>query len=77
MTRKKKQHYVPRFYLKSFARQKKPEEFIIRCFNKEKGRNYESNINQVAMERYFYDKIDPPRNRKLFFTFRRFTRYGL
>ena len=58
--KKKKQHYVPRFYLKSFARQKKPEEFIIRSFNKETGAKFEQNITQVAMEKYFYDDGNPP-----------------
>lgn len=58
--KKKKQHYVPRFYLKSFARQKIPKKFIIRFFNKETGEKHEQNITQVAMEKYFYDDGEPP-----------------
>jgi len=61
MTEKKiNQHYVPRFYLKSFARQKKPNKFIIRCYNKETEEKYEQNITQAAMERYFYDDGETP-----------------
>lgn len=58
--KKKKQHYVPRFYLEKFARQTRPEEFIILCFNKETEELYEQNTKQAAMERYFYDDGDPP-----------------
>ncbi len=57
---KKKQHYVPQFYLKNFANHKKSREYSIRCFNKERDKLYNSNITQVAMERYFYDDEDPP-----------------
>lgn len=64
--KKIKQHYVPRFYMKSFARQKKPNKFVIRCFNKENGKKYEQNITQATMERYFYDDNDPPEIENLF-----------
>ena len=57
---KKKQHYVPQFYLKNFAIHKKSGEYSIRCYNKELDKWYNSNITQVAMERYFYDDEDPP-----------------
>ena len=57
---KKKQHYVPRFYLKQFSIHKKSGVYSIRCYNKERDKWYNSNITQVAMERYFYDKRDPP-----------------
>ncbi|MBA7652305.1 hypothetical protein ES703_60135 [subsurface metagenome] len=57
---KKKQHYVPQFYLKNFAIHKKSGEYSIRCYNKKRDKWYNSNITQVAMERYFYDKRDPP-----------------
>ncbi len=61
MTEKKiKQHYVPRFYLKKFALHKKSGEYSIRCYNKEQDKWYNSNISQIAMERYFYEKRDPP-----------------
>jgi len=56
---KKRQHYVPRFYLKSFSRQPKPNRFIIRCFDKYKYKPYEANINDVAVERFFYDYNSP------------------
>ncbi|HEC41064.1 MAG TPA: DUF4238 domain-containing protein, partial [bacterium] len=57
---KKKQHYVPQFYLKNFAIHKKSGECSIRCYSKELNKSYNSNITQVAMERYFYDEEDPP-----------------
>ena len=57
---KRKQHYVPRFFLKSFARRKKKDKYLIWCFNKETGEKFEQNITQAAMERYFYDDGDPP-----------------
>ncbi len=57
---KKKQHYVPKFYLKNFAIQKASGEYSIQCYNKELDKSYNSNITQVAMERYFYDNDDPP-----------------
>ncbi len=57
---KKKQHYVPQFYLKNFAIHKKSGEYSIRCYNKELDTLYNSNITQEAMERYFYEKNDPP-----------------
>ena len=56
---KKKQHYVPQFYLKNFAIHKKSGEYSIRCYNKERNKWYNSSITQVAMERYFYEKTDP------------------
>ena len=57
---KKKQHYVPQFYLKNFSIHKKSGEYSIKCYNKERDKWYISNIMQVAMERYFYDDEDPP-----------------
>ena len=56
----KKQHYVPRFYLKNFAIKKKSGEYLINCFNKESGKAFKENVMQVAMEKYFYDKNEPP-----------------
>ena len=61
--KKKRQHYVPKFYLKSFSRKKKSKEFVIWCFNKETGEKYQQNIKQVAMERYFYDDGDPQKSK--------------
>ena len=56
----RRQHYVPRFYLRNFALKKK-KGFTIRCFNKEKERSFEQNIVKVGMENYFYDKYAPPK----------------
>ena len=61
----RRQHYVPRFYLRNFALKKK-KGFTIRCFNKEKERPFEQNIVNVGMENYFYDKYAPPKIEKLF-----------
>ncbi len=63
--KKIKQHYVPRFYLKKFARITK-SGFRIRCFDKKNLKTFESNISQVAMEKYFYDKGVPPEIENLF-----------
>ncbi len=60
-----RQHYVPRFYLKNFALKRK-KGYMIRCFNKEKEHPFEVNINQVGMEKYFYDKFAPPQIEKKF-----------
>lgn len=54
-----RQHYVPRFYLKNFARKIKPKTYKIRCFDKFKFKSFEANINKVAVERFFYDKEEP------------------
>ena len=61
----KRQHYVPRFYLKNFALKRKSGN-TIRCFNKEKERSFEENIDNVGMENYFYDKGAPPQIDKFF-----------
>jgi len=47
----KKQHYVPRFYLKRFSRNEK----LIFCFDKAQKKSFPSNIENIANERYFYD----------------------
>ncbi len=57
---KKRQHFVPKFYLREFARKKKSGEFIIRAYNKAMLKQLEPNISKVAVERYFYDANDPP-----------------
>ncbi len=61
----KHQHYVPRFYLKKFALKKK-KGHTIRCYNKEKGKSFEENINNMGMENYFYDKGAPNQIESLF-----------
>ncbi|MBA7708327.1 hypothetical protein ES703_117224 [subsurface metagenome] len=62
---KKKQHYVPRFYLKNFSINRKKGN-IVRCFNKETFKSYESKVEQIAMEKYFYDRTDPPKIENFF-----------
>lgn len=58
-TTKKKQHFVPRFYLKNFSNKKKGKQLkhLIWCFNKSDERSFIKNINDVAHENYFYDVI--------------------
>lgn len=63
--RKKRQHYVPRFYLKQFARKTK-RSFKIRCFDKNEFKKFETAIAQIAMENYFYDKGVPAKTENLF-----------
>ena len=48
---KKKQHFVPKFYLKRFTY----DDHRLFVFDKFKKKSYGSNINDVASERYFYD----------------------
>lgn len=51
MTDTKKEHYVPRCYLKNFAL----ENTKIKIFDKFKMQTREQRIMEVAMENYFYD----------------------
>lgn len=46
----KNQHYVPRFYLNFFSNNSK-----LWCFDKTNSKNFETNINKIASEKYFYD----------------------
>jgi hypothetical protein len=55
---KKKQHFVPRFYLKQFTY----DDYRLYVFDKFKKNLYGSNINDVASERYFYDFPEDPAN---------------
>jgi len=50
----KKQHYVPRLYLKGFANKRK-KEFHLFVYNKENNKVFNSNIRNIAQESYFYD----------------------
>src|SRR4030067_3418519 len=52
--KKRKQHYVPRFYLKSFAVPKKGE-YYTNCFEKSNFNQFEVNIKDVGCENYFYE----------------------
>lgn len=51
MSRVKKQHFVPEFYLKAFCNKKSK----IKVFDKIQNKSFQSNINDVAQERGFYD----------------------
>lgn len=52
----KRQHYVPRTYLKKFARQEKQEFFISALPNSatDKNKIFEVNIKNIALEKDFY-----------------------
>jgi hypothetical protein len=52
-TRAKKQHYVPRLYLESFARGER-----VCVFDKVTGKVFWSSLRDVACQRYFYDLPD-------------------
>lgn len=44
-----KQHYVPQFYLKSFAT-RKARRYKIKCYNKESGNEFKENVRNIGME---------------------------
>lgn len=50
--RVKKEHYVPRFYLKNFAYDNAKSVYV---FDKKSFRSYSQNIEDVASTRFFYD----------------------
>ena len=47
----KKQHFVPRFYLKSFSK----NDHQIEVFDKSTKKIFSSNVNDIAIEKFFYD----------------------
>ncbi len=49
---KKKQHFVPRFYLERWAI---PGKYQVYVFNKQQKKSYPASIYDIASERYFYD----------------------
>lgn len=49
----KKQHYVPKFYLKNFSNKNK-KEFFIHCYDIDMNESYPANIKNIAEEKYFY-----------------------
>lgn len=51
--RVKIQHYVPRFYLKSFVT--KPKKQSVYCYDKTKGKCFPVSTKNIASESYFYD----------------------
>ena len=53
MTRIKRQHFVPRFYLQAFAAESRPSHVWV--YDKEQGRRYLHSIAKVASRRQFYD----------------------
>lgn len=57
----KKQHYVPRFYLKHFAKQDNGQYFV-NCFDKSTFNKFKVNIKDVACENYFYEISDLANN---------------
>jgi len=57
---KKIQHYVPKFYLKKFANEKSKNQFFIYCLFKQfDNKIVPNNIDNVAAEKFFYDKYPP------------------
>ena len=52
----KAQHYVPQFYLRSFAERRK-KEFFVCCFDKATHKTFKPNVKNVANQTGFYDFI--------------------
>jgi hypothetical protein len=50
----KVQHYVPQFYLRSFANRRRKQYFIY-CFDKTTRRIFQPNIRNIASEKRYYD----------------------
>lgn len=50
--KKKKQHYVPRFYLEQWSI---PNKYQVYVYNKKEKRSYVASIYDVASEHFFYD----------------------
>lgn len=53
MSKVKKQHFVPRFYLSKWTLSTNPEQIYV--YNKENKNSYVSNIKDTASAKYFYD----------------------
>lgn len=51
MEKKKRQHYVPRFYLNRFL----SRNDVIAVFDKKRGVSFTTSVENVALEKYFYD----------------------
>lgn len=51
-----KHHFVPRVYLKYFAKRKNKKDYIIYCLNKGQQEAYPANTKDVAME-YHYNRV--------------------
>jgi hypothetical protein len=52
--RKRKQHYVPKFYLKNFSIQRK-NEYFTNCFDKSSFKQFKVNIKEIGCENCFYE----------------------
>jgi len=55
--KKRGQHYNPRFYLKYFSSENNGEYYIW-CFDKEAGKSFKTNINNIGKENWFYTRND-------------------
>ena len=53
MTSPKKQHYVPKWYLRNFSSNGK----TIYSYDKVNGKSYPTNVNDIAQENCFYDLL--------------------
>ena len=53
MSKVKRQHYVPQFYLKQWHNEKSEEQIYV--YNKELRKSFSSNIKGVASSNYYYD----------------------
>lgn len=53
MSRVKRQHYVPQFYLKQWHNDKSDEQIYV--YDKERKKSFGSNIKGIASSNYFYD----------------------
>ena len=61
-----RQHFIPQFYLKQFARElKKSKTYKIKAYNKKTGKEIFPSITRIGLEHQFYDKTDPPNIEKM------------
>lgn len=51
----KRQHHVPQFHLRQFATPRN-NEYYIWCYDKKNNNIFESNVKNVGVENWFYDK---------------------
>ncbi|WP_231183080.1 DUF4238 domain-containing protein [Haladaptatus sp. DYF46] len=54
---KKKQHFVPRFYLNTFSRDEE-DPYYLHCYDKPEDKIFPSNTKKIAQREYFYDLSD-------------------
>jgi hypothetical protein len=53
MPERKKQHYVPKVYLKNFAVKNKTK-YCLYCLDKKDSREFKTSLNSIGAENYFY-----------------------